>query len=96
MRSGASNSVTVVRARDGQVLATLTGNGLFTPWGATFDGQRILVTNLNGNSVSVWKAADMTPLGSFATGPGTGPTGACSDGINFRILLSSTNQLARF
>jgi streptogramin lyase len=94
--SGASNSVTVVRARDGQVLATLTGNGLLTPWGAAFDGQRVLVTNLNGNSVSVWKAADMTPLGSFATGPGTGPTGACSDGINFRILLSSTNQLARF
>jgi hypothetical protein len=89
-------SVSVVRARDGQVLATLTGNGLLGPRQAAFDGQRILVTNGNGNSVSVWKAADLTPLGSFATGAGTNTDGACSDGINFWITLSGTNQLARF
>jgi hypothetical protein len=34
------------------VLATLTGNGLDFPVSAAFDGQRILVTNHNGNSVS--------------------------------------------
>jgi hypothetical protein len=88
------NSVTVVRARDGLVLATLTGNGLASPMQAAFDGQRILVTNLTGNNVSLWKAADLTPIGSFSTG-GASPIGACSDGINFWITLS-TAQLARF
>ena len=46
------SSVSVVRARDGQVLATLTGNGLNGPIQAAFDGQRILVTNGSGDSVS--------------------------------------------
>jgi DNA-binding beta-propeller fold protein YncE len=90
------NSITVVRARDGVVLATLTGNGLNFPAQAAFDGERILVTNDTGNSVSLWKAADLTPMGSFPTGPGTGPHGACSDGVNFWVALSNTNQLARF
>jgi hypothetical protein len=91
-----SNSVTVVRARDGMVLATLTGNGLNTPTQAAFDAQRILVTNILGNSVSLWKAADLTPIGSVSTAAGTAPFGACSDGINFWITLQGTNQLARF
>jgi hypothetical protein len=88
-------SVSVIRARDGQVLATLTGNGLIGPVQATFDGQRILVTNGTGNSVSLWMAADLTPLGSVATGINTSPWGACSDGINFWIVLKGANQLAR-
>jgi len=87
-----SNSVSVTRARDGQVLATLTGNGLDQPIQAAFDGQRILVTNINGSSASLWKAADLTPLGSSVTG--AFPAGACSDGINFWITLSGT-QLVR-
>jgi hypothetical protein len=93
-----STSVTVVRASNGAILATLTGNGLNGPNSAAFDGQRILVTNntAGANSVSLWKAADLTPLGSFGTGPGTAPNGACSDGINFWITLHSSNQLARF
>jgi DNA-binding beta-propeller fold protein YncE len=91
-----ANSITVVRARDGLVLATLTGNGLNEPLQAAFDGQRILITNFGGNSVSLWKAADLTPIGTFATGPGTVPHGACSDGVNFWITLQNTNQLARF
>jgi hypothetical protein len=90
-----SNSVTVVRARDGQVLTTLINNGLDFPVQAAFDGQRILVTNNGGSSVSLWKAADLTPLGSFA-GPATYPYGACSDGINFWITLQGSSQLARF
>jgi DNA-binding beta-propeller fold protein YncE len=90
------NSMTVVRARDGLVLATLTGNGLNEPLQAAFDGQRILVTNNGGDSASLWKAADLTPIGSFSTGGGTKPFGACSDGINFWITLNNTNQLARF
>jgi len=90
-----SASVTVVRASTGAVLATLTGNGLNGPRSAAFDGERVLVTS-GGNSVSLWKAADLTPLGSFSTGPSTGPNGACSDGLNFWITLPGTGQLARF
>jgi hypothetical protein len=78
------------------VLATHTDNGLNSPITAAFDGERILVTNYNGNSVSLWKAADLTPLGTFAAGAGTRPLGACSNGLNFWITLNSLGQLARF
>jgi hypothetical protein len=95
--NGFPASVSVVRASTGEVLATLTGNGLNSPISAAFDGQRILITNLAGNSVSLWKAADLTPLGSFAIGPNsTGPFGACSDGINFWITMFYQPKLARF
>ena len=90
------SSVSVVRASTGAVLATLTGNGLNFPIAAAFDGQRVLVTNQQGNSVSLWKAADLTPLMSLATDSGTIPYGACSDGVNFWITLFGTGQLARF
>jgi hypothetical protein len=88
-------SVTVVRASNGAVLATLTGNGLSNPRGVAFDGQRILVVNLS-NSVSLWKAADLSTIGSFATGADTNPRSACSDGVNFWIALYGSGQLARF
>jgi hypothetical protein len=86
-----SNSVTVVRVKDAQgnplttafVLATLTGNGLNSPQTAAFDGERILVTSDVVNRVSLWKAADLTPLGTFLTGADTAQNGACSDGLNF-------------
>jgi hypothetical protein len=94
-----SNSVSVVRATGsfaGTVLATLTGNGLNAPLQAAFDGERILVTNLHGDSVSLWKASDLTPIGTFSTGANTDPLGACSDGLNFWISLNNTNKLARF
>lgn len=95
--NSASNSVSVVKAASGTVVATLTGNGLNGPRAAAFDGQRVLVTNPGGNSVSLWRAADLTPLGSVATGAGTFPTGACSDGVNFWITLGSVaGKLARF
>ena len=91
-----SDSVTVVRVSSGAVLATLTGNGLKAPAVAAFDGQRVLVTDGLGDAVSLWKAADLTPLGSFPTGTGTFPFGACSDGLNFWIVLQGTGRLARF
>jgi hypothetical protein len=99
-----SNSITVVRVKDAQgsplttpfVLATLTGNGLFQPNTPAFDGERILVTNLLGHSVSLWKAADLTPLGSFSIGANRQPFGACSDGLNFWITLPGSDKLARF
>ncbi len=94
-----SDSVSVVRAvggLTGTVLATLTGNGLNTPTQAAFDGERILVTNPLGDSISLWKPSDLTPFGTFSTGPNTAPFGVCSDGLNFWISLSFTGKLARF
>jgi DNA-binding beta-propeller fold protein YncE len=92
------NRVSVVRATGalaGTVIATLTGNGLDQPLYAAFDGERILVTNL-GDSVSLWKASDLTPIGSFSTGAGSSPGGVCSDGMNFWITLFNIGKLARF
>jgi hypothetical protein len=99
-----SASLSVVRVKDagGNPLATafvlvhLQDNGLLGPSTAAFDGERILVTNSADNSVSLWKAADLTPLGSFSTGAATRPIGACSDGLNFWITLYDTDKLARF
>ncbi len=88
-------SVAVVRASNGALLQTLTGNGLDAPITAAFDGERILITNFADN-VSLWKAADLTPLGSFPLGTGAAAWGAASDGVNFWIALSGTNMLARF
>ncbi len=97
--NGTANSVSVVRATgalSGTVIATLTGNGLNSPYQAAFDGERILVTNGSGASVSLWRATDLVPLGTFPTVPGINPLGACSDGLNFWIALAGANKLARF
>ena len=99
-----ANTVTVVRVKDTAgnplstpfVLATLSGNGLSDPRNAAFDGQRILVTDFGTERVSLWKATDLTPLGSVATGTNTHPVGACSDGTNFWVALYGFGQLLRF
>ena len=93
-----SSSVSVVRASTGAVIATLTGNGLVFPLEAAFDGQRVLVTDINSGSsnLTLWKAADLTPLGFFTAGAGTQPNRVCSDGINFWTTLFASNRLARF
>jgi hypothetical protein len=91
-----TNAVTVVRASTGSALATLTGNGLNGPTSVAFDGERILITNQVGDSVSLWKATDLTPIGSISMGVGTQPFGVCSDGLNFWITLFNTGKLARF
>jgi hypothetical protein len=90
-------TLSVVRAATGAVVQTLTGNGLaFGSTAAAFDGERILVTNQNTDSVSLWKAADLTPLGSFSTGAGTTPFGICSDGLHFWVGLLTPGEIARF
>lgn len=94
--NASSDSVTVVRAATGQIIASLSGNGLNVPVSAAFDGERILVTNLTGNSVSLWRATDLAPLGSYSFLPGSVPRDACSDGVNFWVALSGSNTLARF
>jgi DNA-binding beta-propeller fold protein YncE len=89
----AGGTVTVVRASTGLVLQVLTGNGLGEGISAAFDGQRILVTNFTTGGVSLFKAADLTPLGS-APAPTAGfhPYGACSDGVSFWISGSTPSD----
>ena len=93
-----TNSISVVRASSGTILATLTGNGLDGPDMSAFDGERVLVTNFGpgADRVSLWKAADFSPLGTFPTGAGTLPIGAASDGAYFWITLQGANRVARF
>lgn len=94
-----NNSITVVRAVGGlrgTVLAMLTGNGLDGPLGMAFDGERVLVCNFV-DSVSVFKAADFSPLGSLSTGTNSNPRSACFDGVNFWITRQgSSNDIVRF
>jgi DNA-binding beta-propeller fold protein YncE len=99
-----SPAVILVRVKDASgnslpsafLLSNVTGNGLNGSVAAAFDGERILVTNQSNSSVSLWKAADLTPLGNFPTGPSTLPSAACSDGLNFWIVLNGSHKLARF
>src|SRR5262249_50973538 len=92
-----SLNVSVVRASSGAVLATLTGNGLGAGvFAAAFDGERVLITVGVVNRVSLWKAADLTPLSFASTGGATGPFCVSSDGINFWVTLNGSGQLARF
>jgi hypothetical protein len=91
------SSVSVIAAATGSVLATLSGNGINLPEAVAFDGERVLVTNAGVSpGVSLWKAADLTPLGSFSTGAGSAPLGACSDGLNFWIALGGVGQIGKF
>jgi hypothetical protein len=91
--AGPSNSLTVVQASSGNVVATITpdaSNRLSGPTAASFDGQRILITNTLGNSVTLFKAADLSFIANVPTGASTTPYGACSDGINFWIAPGGT------
>jgi hypothetical protein len=73
-----------------RLLATLTGNGLGnTNLAAAFDGERIMVTNLNG-TVSLWKASSLTALGNLNLGVNMSPQGVCSDGLHFWISVNSS------
>lgn len=96
-----SHLLVVVRATGalaGTIIATLSGNGMSFPGQAAFDGERIMVTNdgVTANSVSLWKASDLTTIGNFSTGAATRPFGLCSDGLNFWITLKNPAKLARF
>ncbi len=81
----------VVRASTGAVLATITDAG---GRAAAFDGERILVTHFT-DTVSLFKAADLTSLGSASVGPGEAD-GVCSDGVHFWITLQNGGKLLKF
>lgn len=92
-----SNSVTVVQATTGAIVATIIAdatNQLSAPVSASFDGERVLVTNFGGASVSVFKAADLSFIVNVPVG--ASPRFACSDGINFWIPQLGSANLLRF
>jgi len=90
------NKVMVVRASTGVVLATLTGNSLNNPSTAAFDGEFVMVSNYDGDSVSMWRATDFNPIDSYSTGSGSTPLGVCSDGARFWVTLSGMGKLGHF
>jgi len=99
-----SASVQVVRVKDTSgdplsspfLLANLTGNGLNGPHSAAFDGQRVLITNATGSSLSLFRATDLRPLGAVGTGGADQPLGACSDGTSFWVALNAFGGVGRF
>lgn len=99
MPNSFDNSITMVPASTGNVVATISAdanNMLHSPSSASFDGERILVTNDVGNSVTLFKATDLSIIANVPTGVSTLPYGACGDGINFWIKLQGTGNLLRF
>jgi hypothetical protein len=89
------NSITVVQASSGNVVATIStdaNNHLSTPTAASFDGERVLVTNTSSSSVTLFKAADLSLIANVATV--FAPFAACSDGLNFWVSASAV--LSRF
>jgi hypothetical protein len=92
---GGVANATVVRASTGAILSVLTGNGLENGGtDAAFDGQRVLFTSQNSGLVSLWKAADLTPIANVPLGDI--PFGACSDGTSFWVTVQSGGRLLRF
>jgi hypothetical protein len=95
-----SGAATVIRASTGTVVATLMGNGLGDAAKAVFDGDRVLITNSYlPIGVSLWRASDLSPLGFYPTGGANYVGGACSDGLNFWLVLTNAGPvrlLARF
>lgn len=82
-----------------RLLATLSGNGLGSDnLAVAFDGERMMVTNHGGTTVSLWKASSLTPLGNLNLGTGKSPGGVCSDGLHFWIAVNTPGSdfLMRF
>jgi hypothetical protein len=91
------DNITVVRATGGlrgTVLASFTVPG--GPNAMAFDGERVMVGNFDGDAVSLFKAADFTPLGTVSTGANSGPFSVASDGLNFWIGRANKHDIVRF
>lgn len=94
--NGAPGTVQVVQASTGRVLQSLTVPGATDQslMAASFDGQRVLVTDSQGLKVYVWNAASLAYVGAFDV-PASAFR-ACSDGINFWLPMRDAGQLGRF
>src|SRR5262249_39636117 len=89
------DSLTVVNASTGAPVATLTGNGLDFPYDLAFDGERVLVVGGLDEHLSLWNAADLTPLPLAPNLNFRYPIAACSDGVTFFVALEA-NGVIRF
>jgi DNA-binding beta-propeller fold protein YncE len=88
------NSITVVQASSGNVVATIVSDGvnnLSGPQQASFDGERVLVTNRGNNSITLFKAADLSVIANEIFNDT--PYGVCSDGTHFFITFTSAELL---
>ncbi len=92
------NSITVVQASTGKVVATIVSDGtnkLSGPEQASFDGERILVTNHGPKpGITIFKAADLSVITSAAFV--VAPYGVCSDGKHFWLEIISEHGLFKF
>jgi hypothetical protein len=94
-----SQSIMIMRAIGGlrgTVLQTLIGDDMNGSLAMAFDGERVLVCNLGGHTVSLFRASDFAALGSLSTGDNSSPSAACSDGVNFWIVRSGLDDIVRF
>jgi hypothetical protein len=93
-----ANTVTVVQASTGNVVATLVdvAGSVHCPKSLSFDGERVFLTNNTGDSVTTFKAADLSVIANVPMAPYTTPGGSCSDGINFWFTANAPNSLLRF
>jgi hypothetical protein len=53
-------------------------------------------TNEGNDSVTTFKAADLSFIANVKTGPATGPWGACSDRVNFWVPVENAHSMLRF
>jgi hypothetical protein len=84
-----TGTLTVVRAATGSIIATLPN---VSAWAGAFDGERVLIANRFSETLSLWKASDLTQIAFYEIGPE--PRAVCSDGVNFWIAFS--DGIARF
>jgi hypothetical protein len=91
------NSITVVQASSGKVVATILSDGinnLSGPEQASFDGERVLVTNHVGSSITLFKAADLSVIGNAIFFDA--PYGVCSDRSHFWITFTNAHELVQY
>lgn len=85
--SGVGN-VLVVRPAQGSFPSSVVLNqpiaGASFPYVASFDGENIMIGDVNDGLVSLWKATSLTGIRSFNSGA-AGVRGIASDGLTFNV-----------
>jgi hypothetical protein len=91
------DTITVVRASTGQVLATISTPPTLTgPVSAAFDGEKVLVT-ANSGFVAFYKATDLSLITTRNIAiAGTPGFGTCSDGTKFFVTVPLFDFLMGF
>jgi YVTN family beta-propeller protein len=86
------DTVTQLRANDGQTLQTITTGA--NPTGIAFDGVNIWVTNMGENTLTQIRASDGVVLRNLATG--LSPFGVVSDGAHVWVANRDDNTVSRY